>query len=84
MESFFSDETCILAHCLRYIEYPGYILCFRRGSPKAGRQALVVHLLAKGLRVGYCGGSHYHFLPTIKGLRLLHEISLSILAEVGC
>jgi hypothetical protein len=84
VESFFGDETCILAHCLRYIEYPGHILCFRRGGPKAGRRALAVHLLAKGSRVGYCGGSHHHFLPTTKGLRLLHEISPAALAEVGC
>jgi hypothetical protein len=84
VESFFGDETCILAYCLRYIEYPGHILCFRRGGPKARRQALAVHLLAKGSRVGYYGGSHHHFLPTTKGIRLLHKISLSALDEVGC
>jgi hypothetical protein len=59
-------------------------MCFRRGGPKAGRRALVVHLLAKGLRVGYCGGSHHYELPTIEGRRLLHEIPPSVLAEVGC
>jgi len=84
VESFFGDETCILAHGLRYIAYPGHILCFRRGGPKAGRRALAVHLLAKGSRVGYCGGSHDHFLPTTKGKRFLNEISQSALDEVGC
>ncbi|CAD6445933.1 5398761d-2153-434d-b04a-641ca121d054 [Sclerotinia trifoliorum] len=46
-ESFFGDETCILAHWLRYTAYPGHILCFRRGGPKAGRCVLVVHLLSQ-------------------------------------
>ncbi|PMD66313.1 uncharacterized protein K444DRAFT_518083 [Hyaloscypha bicolor E] len=69
------NETCILAYYLRYIVYPGHIICFRRGSLKAGRQALVVYLLAKGSRVSYYSGSHNHFLPTIKELRFLNEIS---------
>ncbi|KAG4425785.1 hypothetical protein IFR04_000992 [Cadophora malorum] len=84
VESFFGNETCILAHCLRYIAYPGHISCFRRGGPKAGRRALAVHLLAKGSRVGYYSGSHNHDLPTTKGIRFLNEISQSALDEVGC
>jgi hypothetical protein len=59
-------------------------LCFRRGGPNAGRRALVVHLLAKGSRLGYHGGSHHHDLPTTKGRRGLHELDGPALDEVGC
>jgi len=84
VESFFGNETCILAHGLRYMAYPGHIVCFRKGGPKAGRRVLAVHLLAKGSRVSYCGGSHEQFLPTTEGRRFLNEISQSALDEVGC
>ncbi|KAI8710401.1 hypothetical protein NCS52_01576700 [Fusarium sp. LHS14.1] len=84
VESFFDDKICVLAHWLRYKAYPGHILCFRRGGPKAGRRALIVHLLPKGSLVSYCSGSHQHELPTTDGKRLLYEIPGSALAEVGC
>ncbi|KAM4058165.1 hypothetical protein HRG_014529 [Hirsutella rhossiliensis] len=84
VETFFGDEACILAHWLRYKAYPGHIVCFRSGGPKAGRRRLLVHLLAKGTQVGYWSHSHEHELPTTEGKRLLHELSESALVEVGC
>jgi len=84
VESFFGGETCILAHCLRYIEYPGHILCFRKGGPLAGRRVLGIQLLARGSRIDYYSGSHHHHLPTINGKRFLYEISKSSMDEVGC
>ncbi|KAH7016072.1 uncharacterized protein B0I36DRAFT_42113 [Microdochium trichocladiopsis] len=75
---------CTLAHWLRYKAYPGHVVCFRSGGPKAGRRALLVHLWAKGSRVEYYGGSHLHDLPKQKGARLLWETQPSALGEVGC
>ncbi|TWU70393.1 hypothetical protein ED733_000085 [Metarhizium rileyi] len=51
--TFFDGQTCVLAHWLRYKAYPGHILCFRKGGPKAGRRRLVIQLLAKGSKVAY-------------------------------
>jgi len=84
VKSFFSDETCFLVHGLRYKAYPDHISCFRKGGREAGRRVLAVHLLAKGSRVSYWGGSHQHALPTIVGSRLLFEISPSALTIAGC
>ncbi|GKU05488.1 unnamed protein product [Fusarium langsethiae] len=84
IESFFQGQRCILAHWLRYEAYPGHIVCFRRGGPKAGQKVLMVHLWAKGSRVDYYRGSHLHELPTEMGRRSLHEIPPAALAEVGC
>ena len=75
---------CTLAHWLRYKAYPGHVVCFRSGGPKAGRRALLVHLWAKGSRVEYYGGSHLHDLPKQKGARLLWETQPSTLNEAGC
>ncbi|RTE71387.1 hypothetical protein BHE90_014214 [Fusarium euwallaceae] len=75
---------CTLAHWLRYKAYPGHIVCFRAGGPKAGRRALLVQLWAKGSQVKYYGGSHLHDMPKKEGARLLWENQPSALAEVGC
>ncbi|KJZ69323.1 hypothetical protein HIM_11281 [Hirsutella minnesotensis 3608] len=84
VETFFGDQTCTLAHWLRYRAYPGHIVCFRSGGPKAGRRRLLVHLLAKGTRVGYWSYSHKHALPTLEGKRLLHELAERDLVQAGC
>merc|ERR1712093_113440 len=84
-ESFFFSEYG-LEFCQQYVlnTHILSIVCFRKGGPKAGRRVLAVHLLAKGSRVSYCGGSHEQFLPTTEGRRFLNEISQSALDEVGC
>ena len=64
--------------------YPGHIMCFRSGGPKAGRRRLLIQLLAKGTQVAYWSHSHEHELPTSKGERLLHEISQKDLIKAGC
>ena len=83
MEWFFGDNTCVLAHCLRYGAFPGHIENFLTGGRNAGRCALMVHLLAEGSRVDYWAHSHLHAFPTEKGDRLTHEMSRSALQEVG-
>ncbi|EFZ02026.1 hypothetical protein X797_010919 [Metarhizium robertsii] len=75
---------CALAHWLRYKAYPGHIVCFRAGGPKAGRRSLLVQLWAKGSHVEYYRGSHLHDMPKEEGARLLWEIEPSTLAEAGC
>lgn len=75
---------CALAHWLRYMAYPGHIVCFRAGGPQAGRRALLVHLWSRGSQAVYYSGSHHHHLPTEKGGRLLWEIQAPALADVGC
>lgn len=76
--------SCTLAHWLRYKAYPGHIVCFRAGGPKAGRRSLLVQLWAKGSHVKYYGRSHLYELPKFKGARLLWETESSALDEVGC
>ncbi|KAK4071304.1 hypothetical protein Purlil1_13471 [Purpureocillium lilacinum] len=84
VETFFGGEICILAHWLRYRAYPGHIVCFRSGGPKAGRRRMLVHLLAKGTQVSYWSHSHKHALPVLEGKRLLHELAEHDLVQAGC
>ncbi|KAM7188712.1 hypothetical protein V8F33_010482 [Rhypophila sp. PSN 637] len=78
-----SLKECILAHWLRYEQFPGHVECFRKGGPRAGRRVLTVHLWAKGSEVAYYVGSHLHDLGTVTGRRSLHEIPHSELNRVG-
>ena len=82
--AYFKGKRCILGHWLRYEAYPGHIVCFRRGGPKAGQKALMVQLWVKGSQVVYYSGSHLHELPTEEGRRSLHEISPVAIADAGC
>lgn len=70
-------------HWLRYKAYPGHVICFRGGGPKAGRRRLMVHLLASGSQVGYWGRSHVHELPTVETEYLFYEIPQPSLDEAG-
>lgn len=54
-----------------------------QGGQKAGRCAVMVHLLSKGSRVNYFLGSHLLELPATKGRRLLWETALSALTDAG-
>lgn len=84
IETFFDGKVCLLGHWLRYKAYPGHIVCFRKGGPRAGRRRLVVHLLPQGTRISYWSYSHKHDLPTSDGSRLLYELSEPELIEAGC
>ena len=84
VESFFDGEICVLAHWLKYTAYPGHITFFRSGGLEAGRQALLVFLIAKGSRISYWSDSHRHALPVTEGKRYLHEGSESALLAAGC
>ncbi|KAF5122359.1 hypothetical protein E5D57_012836 [Metarhizium anisopliae] len=76
---------CVLVHWLRYEEYPGHILHFRQGGPKAGRRCLLVHLIGKGSQIRYRRQSHLHDLPAVENKkRSLHETSSAAYDEAGC
>jgi hypothetical protein len=83
VEWFFGDKGCVLAHCLRYGALPGHIESFL-GGRDAGRDALVVHLLAKSSQVDYYAKSHLHVFPAEKGARFTREPPRSALQEAGC
>ncbi|KAH8655629.1 hypothetical protein BX600DRAFT_384988, partial [Xylariales sp. PMI_506] len=57
---YFQQQRCVLGHWLRYKAYPGHIVCFRKGGPRAGKKALMVHVWAKGSRASYWRASHLH------------------------
>jgi hypothetical protein len=78
LQSFF-DSRCILGHWLRYKENPAFE-CFIKGGQKAGRCALVVHLLPRGSRLDYITGSHLVDLPIKQSDRLTHETEESAIA----
>jgi hypothetical protein len=75
---------CVLVHWLRYTEYPGHIMLFRKGGPRAGRRCLLVHLIGKGSQMSYRRKSHLHDLPTVEGKRSLHETDAAAYDEAGC
>lgn len=54
------------------------------GGRGAGRDAVMVQLLAKGSRVDYYAKSHLHAFPAEKGLRLTRELPRSVLTDAGC
>lgn len=53
-----------------------------KGGPKAGRLALMVHVLTRGSRVEYYRGSHVHELRTIEGQRGLYEVDALEVADL--
>lgn len=57
---------CVLVHWLRYTAKPGRIICFRGGGPKARGPRFMVHLLARGSKMVYYGGSHLVELPVME------------------
>ncbi|KAK7177949.1 hypothetical protein PSPO01_15998 [Paraphaeosphaeria sporulosa] len=77
-------SRCSLGHLLRYTAFPGHIEAFRKGGPEAGLRVLVVQQWAKGSQVVYYGGSHKHDLPTVNGIRQLHETQKTALDGMGC
>ncbi|KAF2744343.1 hypothetical protein M011DRAFT_470480 [Sporormia fimetaria CBS 119925] len=77
-------RKCSLGHLLRYTAFPGHIESFRKGGPEAGLRVIVVQQWAKGSQVVYYGGSHKHDLPTVNGIRQLHETQKTALDEIGC
>ncbi len=77
-------SKCSLGHLLRYTAFPGHIESFRKGGPEAGLRVIVVQQWAKGSQVVYYGGSHKHNLPTVNGIRQLHETQKTALDEMGC
>ncbi|OAA38528.1 hypothetical protein ISF_09886 [Cordyceps fumosorosea ARSEF 2679] len=66
------------------LEFCRHIISFMRGGQRAGRRALLVHLLAKGSLVDYFPRSHLLELAAIKGGRLLWETPKEALTEAGC
>lgn len=64
--------------------YPGHILSFRRGGPKAGRHALLVQLFPKGSKVAYWKYAHRNDVPSTTGDRLLWEMKEKDLVAAGC
>ncbi|KAI0804239.1 hypothetical protein GGR55DRAFT_691098 [Xylaria sp. FL0064] len=82
VKAFFGPKKCVLAHWLRYGNRPGFVECHVKGGPKAGRLALMVHVLARGSRVDYYRGSHIHELRTIEGQRGLYEVDALEVADL--
>jgi hypothetical protein len=72
-----------MVHCLRYRAYPGHVICFRGGGPKAGRRRFMVHLLSRGSQIKYYGRSHLHELPTEETDYLFYEVPQAALDQAG-
>ena len=56
---------------------------FKSSDPTAGVDCLIVHLLSKGSRLIFWGGSHRHSLHSIQGENNLWLVPLAGLRRLG-
>lgn len=77
-------EKYVLVHWMRQQAYPGHILCYTKGGPKAGLRSHQVHIWAIGSECIYRRGGHLHDLPASVGRRSVNEIDAKEYDEVGC
>lgn len=76
-------SRCYLVHWMRYTAKPDRIICFRGGGPKARGPRFIVHLLPRGSRVAYYGGSHLVELPVKETEYRFYETLQSDLDHAG-
>ncbi|KAG8422544.1 hypothetical protein J3459_010285 [Metarhizium acridum] len=79
---YFQGKKCRLGHWLRW-KADLATECFIKGGLKAGRRAVVVHLMPRGSELRYWPGSHLHNLPTTEGKRSTYEVEESDLKDAG-